>query len=275
MPYRFTMLFNFAASGWSESWYYNGTPTFPPAQNSIFDQVMAARTELCGDNISPQGWRLSDVDNPRQTFTRDIAKINNAGILPDTPSSAWLCIARGANRIGRRQVWLRSIPDAWIAWDSSTQKFLPTGTLVSARDVYFNLLKQGQFCIRTIQGFKPSTTKVRITAIAPEPTGGTTLTVNVAGIDLNKPIIVSGFRKPLGVLNGVYDAFSGFVGGTTFITLTHVAVPTSQTAAYPGGGFVRQQVFGYQTIESMELRYPRKRKVGRAFFADHGRQSRR
>lgn len=275
MPFRFTMIYNFNASGWSESWYFTGNPTFPVPQNSIFDQVMNARTEMCGDGIQPQGWRLSDVDNPRQTFIRDIVKVNNAGILPDTPSSAWLAIARGVGNIGRRQVWLRSIPDAWVAYDGSVQKFLPTGKLIDGRDAYLGVLKAGGFCIRTIQSFKASTTKVRVTAVAPEPTGGTTLTVNVAGLDLTKPIIVSGFRKPLGVLNGVYDAYSAYVGGTNFITLSHVAVPTNQTTAYPGGAYVRQQVFAYQTIGSMELRYPRKRKVGRAFFADHGVQSRR
>lgn len=275
MPFKYTMLFNFLGQGWSETWYYNANVPFPVAQNSVFDNLMQSRGLLCGENVVAAGWRLSDVSNPRNTFVRLFGKVNNSGLLPDTATNAWLASVRGVNGVGRRQLWLRNVPDAWIAFDTTAEKFVPTGPLINALAGYTGTLVQPPWCIRTVQSLAASTTKARVTAVAAGPAGGTVLTVNLGGVPVGTSIVVSGFRGPLGFLNGTYDGNTGSTLGTTTLTLNHKGVTAADAAAYVGGAFARTLVFFYTSISTIDLVAPRERKVGRAFFVPRGRRSRR
>lgn len=233
---------------------------------------MQARGLMCGNFTSPQGWRLSDLSNPRNTFVRTYAKVNTSGLLPDTASNAWLADVRGVNGIGRRQLWLRCIPDAWIAWDSENERFSPTGPLLLALQGYIGLLTQPPWAIRTVTSLTQSAAKARITSIANGALGGTDLNSPVAPVVATSGIIVSGFRKPLGTLNGTYDPNSGFTTTGTGLLLVNKTVPNSAIASYVGGAWIRQLAFGFQNIGQIDLIQPRERKVGRAFFVPRGRR---
>lgn len=272
MPYKFTMLFNFGGSGFSETWYYNGGVTFPVPQNSVFDQVYQQRALMTGIGTSPEGWRLSDLSNPRSTYVRYYSKVAPIGKNPDPPSTAWLADVRGVNGIGRRQLWLRCVPDEWVEYDSVTGRFTPVGPLVGALQAFTSLLTTPPWSIRTVVTLAASGIKSRVTSLAQGALGGTQLNAATTGFNLEAPIVVSGFRKPLGVLNGNFDAVSAYTGSSGQFNLNHKAVTTAELATYNGGAWVRQATFSYTNIGTIDLIQPRERKVGRAFFVPRGRR---
>src|SRR5258707_3469375 len=127
MTLKFSMLFNFGGVGFSESWYYGGTGPGGGADvlSGDFKQLAEARQLMSGKYVNMVGVRLSDVDNPRQTSSQFLFAKFEGTDFPDVASNAWMALVTGQANRGRRQLWLRGIPDDQIAFDPATQRILP------------------------------------------------------------------------------------------------------------------------------------------------------
>jgi hypothetical protein len=276
VPNKFTMLFNFGGSGFSETWYSNDAVPTPIPPNSKWDQLYASRFALCNNSVTAIGYRISDPDNPRLTQSRVNPGLASFGDPPEPVQQAWLATVRGQANVGRRQFWMRGIADDWIQWSAASQSFTVVGPLKVAFDKFKALLLAGQWCIRTVQSLKAAGGGNPVNAISPNALGNAvTLSAAGAGIDKTKPIIVSGFKKGLGYLNGTYAALSGYQIPGNDVWIYGKSVSTTNATAYVGGGRVRQALYTYTPVADMNLEFPRERRTGRAFFVPRGRRAKR
>lgn len=273
---KFTMLFNFAQTGFSESWYYNGSPPGGslPLLSGDFKALADARTLMSAKYVDIVGCRLSDTENPRMTMTQFLFSKFQGSAAPDVASNAWMALVRGVALRGRRQLWLRGIPDDQIEWDAGAQRWLPQGSIASALTNYQNVLKAGPWRMRVVQSAKAAgAANKAINAIAPTAAGGGVELTGPAGVDPDTAQIVSGFKKPLGFLNGTYLPRTGFTLSGGKVVLLNRALSAFQALGYVGGGAIRPQSFEYIAIDKVELEFPRERKTGRPFFGPRGRRS--
>lgn len=273
MPFKFTMLFNFQGSGFSETWYYPGAVGFPLPPVNPFRNLFNSRYALCSNATVAMGWRLSDVDNPRQTAVEVNTGLTPFTDPPDTPTNSWLAITRGVNNVGRRQFWLRCVPDSWIVWSAAAQQFQPVGDLRVAFDKFKALLQNQGWAIRTVKSLLAAGGGQAVATVAPGA-GGATVKLGgaVGGLDPNKPMIVSGFRKPLGYLNGTYATFSGWLPSGADVLINGKSVSADAAATYTFTARTRKAEYTYTPIQDVTLEFARERRIGRAFFVPAGRR---
>lgn len=280
-PYKFTMFFNTpTGQGFSESWYYESSTPISSLPDAPFDTLAAARNNLCATFVNMVGWRISDVSDPRMTYTKNIPYTPQGTSPPDPASTAWLAIARGANGVGRRQFWMRGIRDEWVKFELATNQWEVVGSFRVVYDAFVGLLKASgsSWRILTSKSAKQSNTKMAVLSLAPSTSGNTViLTVPSSAAFVDVPIIVSTFKKPLSYLNGTYLPTSGYVAGGagTTVVLLNRQLNSNFATLYGGGALVRTKETTLTPITNVQLDSPRSRRVGRAFFVPAGRRSRR
>lgn len=275
MPFKFSMLMNVPAGGFSETWYYDGGTDLPVPPGNPFDDLALARQSILSKNAVMIGWRLTDMANPRVSEIKLYPKgvVNDSAA--DVPTTAWLAIAKGANNIGRRQLWIRGVADDMVSWNEVGQRFQYNAAFLAAFNEYVRTLTGAgsKWSIQHVGSKKELGAAVfPVSAVAPVVgSSGTSLTCPNA-VNNALPIIVAGFKKPLGKLNGTYLPTSGFLSTVNTVALLTKSAPTYALNGYPGGATVRQRLTTLVNVKNIKLEFARERRVGRAFFELRGRR---
>jgi len=272
------MMFNVPSGGFSESWYWDAPVALPVTAGNPFDDLYQVRAALLSVQAVALGWRLTDIDNPRIGQLRLFPKTAQSQENPDVPTTAWLCIAKGANGVGHRQLWLRGAADDSVAWESAGNHFTRSPLFDRNLTTYINVLKAQALAwsIRSIASRKEQAGALyNVTAVTPSATVNGTLLVGLNVLNPLLPIIVSGFKKPLSVLNGTYLPNSGWNVAPTGVNLIGKVVPNVAAAGYPGGAQTRNQQTTLVKVKDIEVEFARERKVGRGFFQLRGRRAAR
>lgn len=273
---KLTLLWNFKAQGFSESWYSAGSslPTTNPDPAIL--AWCTARAKLCSKAMQFLGYRVTDVDNPRRTILYRNPNPPNTSVQPDVPTNAWLFEAKALNGAGTRQIWVRGVPDSEIEFDIVSQTFALTGGMAADMNGWAPLLTAGPWGIKVVTSLKDATKKASVTgplSLAPLG-GGTRLPGAAAGATVDRPLVVSGFKRPLQALNGTkaYNS-SWFIDGADVI-ITHNAYAVKEMATYVSGASVREALYTVALVQTPQPVGPRERRVGRAFFVPSGRRRR-
>ena len=279
MPFKFTMFFNFGGSGFSETWYNTQSGNISSLNPAPFDQLAEARDALCAAQVNLVGYRITDMTNPRQTYTRNYPPVTGATAAPDTISNAQLAIVHGANGVGRRQFWMRGMVDDWTEYDLTTSSWKVIPAFQTRYQNFVSRLTnvQNGWAIQTIQPRKGGTGLQIVDHITAQAgTSSALLSVPDGSIYNSLNIIVSGFKKPLSRLNGTYIYPTGYNWGATTIQLPQKFITAAQATAYPTStASVRTRVTALTNITQLQLDAPRSRRCGRAFFVPRGRRSAR
>lgn len=268
------MLFNFQGQGWSETWYHTGSGSISGVSLEPINALLSARNKLTAKAAKLVGWRLTDIANPRVVRT-DRTQFSAAGQPPDTPTNAWLATARGVDGRGRRQLWLRGVPDNSIVWNDAQLRFEPQGTFKGNFNAYINLLKGEPWAIRVVKSLKNSTKKALVTGVTESSIENVRLVNSndqFTNLTVDTPLIVSGFKKPLAYLNGTYQVPKGADFIPSIVDLWQKTSSKKDRESYTGGASVRTQEFEYIRVEGIAIDQPRERRVGRAFFVPAGRR---
>lgn len=273
-PYKVTLLWNFQGSGFSETWYYNITAALGPADLAAISAMSTARNGLTAAFVNLVAYRISDTTNPRQTIVKDFVTVPGGGSNPDTPTNAWLAIARGPAGQGRRQLWMRGIADDWVEWNQANATWKLIGPFKTAFDKFVGIVSKTPWAMRTVKTQAQGAPGVGIALVAPGATNSApVLTMSGGAAPPGGTLIIGGFRQPLSFLNGTYLYPTGYATGSTTITLRAKTVSQFQCSSYVTGAVVRSQQFNYVTPSTIQLVSPRERRVGRAFFVPRGRRS--
>lgn len=276
MPFKFTMLINFQGQGFSETWYHTGSGSLSAVPQADLDTLLSARNRLTAASVKLVGWRLSDVANPRLTKT-GTCNFSAGGSPPDVPTNAWLATVRGPDGQGRRQWWIRGVPDAAIVWDDKQLAFKPTGTFKSNYDAYVAIVTKSPWAIKVVTPLKTSTKKGKVTGLTINAVGSVRLVGQggtFAPLTKTAPVIVTGFKSQLAHLNGVYQAETAAEIADTSIDLLNQSAVGTAVEGYRLGAFARTAEYQYITPNNVSLVSPRERKIGRAFFVPAGRRRR-
>ena len=277
MPVKMTMLFNFGGQGWSESWYNSASSIPSDPDVAPYSTLAIARQGLCAKYVQLMGWRITDAVNPRLSVIHRFPNPAITGDLPDVASSAWLIDVKTGSGQGTRQLWLRGVADDWTVYDPLAQRFTFTGTIQRKFNALAKVLTNTSWELRNRKPLSTSTTAQPITAIAAVPAGiGCTFTLGTGGtVDPKKPLVVTGVRKPLSYLNGVYQPLVGFTITGSTVSLRSKSISAFNVTQYQTGAWCRNPDYTFNAISSMNVSYVAERKVGKAFFVPRGRRSAR
>lgn len=263
-----TMIFNQGRYGWTESWYRDSSDYFTALQ--ALTNLATRRTSLLGSGARIEVAKVSDVeavgDSKDSTIGLD-GMIQQLGA--DTP---WNAIYARINAGGlyRRQMWLRGIPDAWIALTAGNPNVNPLdGILSSAFNTFKNYLVSQAWLLRVILKTGAGATETTVTAFSINGDGK--MVFNVAGVP-GGPGDTFRIKYAVGpnpkLVNGVYTIQSNLAGVITTTT-------TAPDGLVPGdynGMKHRPRIISYESITDGVIKRCGKRSTGRAFFVQAGRR---
>jgi len=277
MTMKMTMFFNFGGQGWSESWYNNAGALPSDANVSPYKDLANARFALTAKYVQLMGWRVTDVLNPRSSTVYRYPNPAITGELPDVASSAWLIDVKAAGSRGTRQLWLRGVADDWTKYDAAASRFTFTGTIQRRFNTLTALMINSSWMVRNRKPLATSTSSQPITLVNVPPAGiGVDLTLGAGGPVVDtKPVVITGFRKPLSFLNGTYQPFVGYSINGSILSLRGKSLSGFMITTYRTGAWARNTDYDYNAISSMNISYVAERKVGKAFFVPRGRRSAR
>lgn len=267
-----TYIFNAGRQGWSETWYVQ-RDSLSEAQLPVFD-VGTARKGLLGKGATLEASRISDVDvfsdSLVDTTIGNTPASSTASLVRDNPSNAWLARVNSGT-LYRRAMWLRGLPDAWVAFNSTTLLPILDPLLLSNFGLFATKVVQAGFRMRVLDK-SGATPEKGITALALDiPTNRITVTVPGHGYNALDKVRI---RKCSGTnakqVNGLYTVFAPTTN--TFDIFPPTGKVFLGPITYAGGGVVRKQNITYPLISSLELIRPAKRDTGRAFFVPRGRR---
>jgi len=277
MPiYKTKLIFSSTTgSGWSESWYNNAAADINAAAKDA-DLMAKQRIQMCGKGNSIPSWSVLDVTQPRFSITRD-------GLLPayvsnkfptDRPAGSQLGVCTCAPFAGRRQFWMRGIPDDWVVWDPEVNRYVLVPDFVEVFKTFRKFVVNSKWCLRTVKGYKASVMKSEVAILTTDVGSGfASLTLRLGGTLPEKvDIVVGGFRKPLSHLNGTYLWPNGYTRNAVTIVLQGRYVTDNQAFQYVSGGTVRMQEFAYQPITLCNYSRRGGRKVGKILGVPAGRR---
>jgi len=276
MPFKFSMFFNGPTWGFSESWYWNGGLSLPVPTSNPLDKLYIARSLMCSKEVTPIGWRVTEVGNPRNSQLSILPGYAVSGEDADIGAAGWLYIAKGPNQVGRRQLWLRGIPDDAIVWSPTKKGFITDAAFDKGYSGYLSQLVKtsaNNWAIRHTQSRKDAGgSAFKITALSNSGTSNSVGLTFTGGVSPTDPLIISGFKKPLNKLNGTYLPDSGFQLSGGGVTLLNKGVNPFAAGAYAGGAFARTASYSYLRVTTIDPEWARSRRVGRPFFSERGRR---
>lgn len=278
MPtYKTTLIFSSeTGQGWTESWYQTGQSTLSAA-GAQAEILMGWRSQLCGKGSSVDNWTVIDVATPRLSLSRDrlLPEIDSYPSTTDNPVSSQLGLVTCIPNSGRRQLWCRGIPDAWVEFNTVTGKYVLVGVFKTAFDSFAGFITNGNWALKVVTKTVASTLKSLVLSVQPQAvTGYAEIHLDPAGTLPNSvPIIISGFRFPLQRLNGTYLYPAGYARTGAVMVMTQRFLSAFEASSYVAGAYVRQQQNTYQTITACSYDRPGDRKVGKRLGLPVGRRS--
>lgn len=269
MPtYKATFVFNQGRLGWSESWYLEQSNSdFALAQAG---SLAALRQKLLASGVNLEYIRVSDVAIAGDANVKLIDEWGTTQIDgADTPWNAIYVRIQAGDQY-RRQMWLRGVPDAWIAptLGNPASNVWP-GALTSALDKFVAKLKNVPFKLKVISKDTGDIVEKDITSITED--GSHRIVFGIAGLTgaVNDTFRVKKFSGPdKAQLNGVYTIVSN--SGTAVVVPKKYA--DLESPPEDSGGKAVARVIKYKDITDGTLIRLAKRNTGRAFFAPAGRR---
>jgi len=273
---KVTLFANFNSSGFSESYYYNQDSLDGGSIQVDVDALISARTGLYGDETVFMGYRLTETQAPQRS--KLVLADNTEGHFVvndnDTITNAWLVLCTTAALKSKRQLWLRGAPDIDVVWSQPQARFPQQPLFVRAFDAFQRqLVGKAKWAMQTILPLKDPASGAK-QANSLQTNALNQLTITTAGAVTPAAlgsIIVSGFTKPYGYLNGTYTYKQFSIAGNV-ITL-YVVVSPLVILQPPQKVWVRPRTVAYNIINAATPEFPRSRRCGRAFFVARGRRS--
>lgn len=151
--YRVTWQFNENTGATFNEVYYRTAGT--PAAAGAIDAAITARLPLLHNLNTLLQIRVADVDNVRSTFIQpvNLAGTYNGITPPVAPGLCAVLILGGTIR-GSRRVWMRGLPDGYIARDETSGKDKPPGNFVNLLTTWFSAMAGVGYGLRYL--FSPS-----------------------------------------------------------------------------------------------------------------------
>lgn len=277
--YKVSILWNGVNRGFSETWYYAANNLLNDADRGRISEMAYARAGLVATQYSVQAIRVSDVATPRVSELLPGGMRGKAlgnVVATDNPTSAWLMRA-GTATGPKRPIYLRGIWDEWTKYEVGEEAFLLQAGMAERFGRWKAIMVSpvgnpalSPWRIRVVAPINDVNALTRrITTIDVDLLNRVKLTISAAAAwDEDRPIIMSGWRKPYSYLNGTYSALQ-WSKATLAVTLDKpVAAFISQ--ASPESLRLRAQIVSYLGLTSMEPVRIGSRKTGRAFFVPAG-----
>ena len=270
MPtYKVTWIFNQHKQGWTET-FYRTASNYTDAKNFALAHV-PTRLGLCGRGVTIEAIRISDVD----ILGDGCLEVNppNQGPYPADADNPWCAALVGlcaGDRLYRRSLWLRGIPDSWMARDAVTGDCGFPTVMKSRVDALINHLKISNWKLKVIKKTGAGTAPATITNISDNPaTGRIVFTTTLAGLTVGDTVRVTDFSGPdKKKLNKTWKIMS--------ITGTDIEVDGKfadlEDATLDAGGKMKRRIIDYVDVEEGSLLRCMWKKTGRAFFVPAGRR---
>lgn len=289
MPYKATLFFNASKQGWDESWYINAAG-LNAAMNVMLVGFLPNRRNLLGTGAYIEAIRVVDLATPGAALFQQLPAPlpPNPNIIRDNVTNA-IQIRLSTNApYYRRTMWLRGIPDSWVAYqvDGSVQ---PNPIMTQALDVMVAAMAPqniGANVISVDQAVNPALVVNNMTFDLTTGFCEISTVVN-HGLTVGQYVRINKIQGanlrtgPPGNLspNGTWQVLVVPTASTFFIALN--SIDYTNLPIYYAGGFVRARNTvqgGFNTAGLFPLftaydfvQYARK-KTGRAFFVPAGRR---
>lgn len=275
-PFKTTLIFDSeTGSGWTETWYNLGAGNLEMAGTHA-DILCTVRVGLIGKGNTIPSWKVLDVTQPRFSLSRDgmLGPFVPNKFPTDRPAGSQLGTCTCAPFPGRRQFWMRGVPDDWITFDPDTSMYVLNPAFIAAFTPFRDHIQNGRWGLRLVKSYKNSNLKGEVGVVQEDlATGFAKLTLRAGNTLPEKVnIVVGGFKKPLQSLNGTYLWPNGYTRTGADIVLRGKFISPIQGAGYVAGGTVRQQQFDYQPITRCAYDRPGGRKVGKFIGVPAGRR---
>ena len=271
MPFRVTMIWRLLTQGFTESWYYDSGGSLSNADNKTIMNMAVSRMTLEGAGVVMDAVRIQDLSAKRVvSYIQLPTTIATSGFDAEMPNAAILCSAGRLDGSAVRQMWIRGTADRYMDYQAALNQFVPNPLLVKAVSAFEKVIKNNAWRIQTAAKlFTAGTFSSPVTALA-SVGGAAILSVGAVGWAVGDTVIVSGFTKPLGYLNGTYGPHA--FGVAALNVKLKKSITNEDAARYVTGAYVRKRVTSLVAIERVEAERPGTRRTGKIFFAQHGRR---
>lgn len=250
-------------SGWSEQWYSGSAFD----SSGLFDNIDAwakLRAKLMGSSAAVVGFRVSEVDPTGKSFVRRKTFPGRITTAVDSPEQCLLLNVNTVDGKNRREITLRSIPDARI----EKGEYLNQQQFDNDLRAFLNHCKNAW-------GFRGKGHAIAPKKIVKITTGGLVTTEADHGLTEDTHVQIYRTLTPERRQTGIKDIIAVVTGARALTLVGPTGLPGECTK-----GEVRV-VEGY-ALKTMELSgtwfeqlYIGKRDTGRPFFQSRGRRSAR
>jgi hypothetical protein len=274
MPaWKCTTLFEAKNQGWSETWYLNTSLTATQVMDKL-RLICPSRAKLLGFGCSIIALRVSDdaVRGDSELYVPAPGEFPPFAVVRDNPTNAIYCKVT-SGQLYRRQLWLRGVPDVWIAWDNTLGTYTVDPLFNTNLGIFKLALINEGFQLRALNKNLNINNQRAIIDIVDGPAGFTTYNVPAHGYTVGQEIrianVVDRLLKPLQGTTRVKS-----VGGVAEFT-TYQPWRAYYADQYTGSAKVITRYLDYPVITNVVYVRPGSRRVGRTFFAPRGRRSNR
>jgi len=273
MPdFRVTFFFEVGQSGFSESWYRTAA-SHQTAMNAARGQFLTKRLGFLASNIVVQAIRVTNPDPPRDSLLESVFASNPQAPRGDYPGlGVHVRVSSGPN-YNREQIF-RGPPDEWMIYSDVLGAFTYNATWRLQFDAFSAELANNGWSLRVFD--RVGVPAVKITNVVRDG-GGLTCTVETTtphGLVVGQTVALTGVIGRIGPFGPVIRRPTGQYQVAGVITPVKITVIQSLPSdyLYDHGGTARLVTYAYPIITRTDVREPRTRRPGRAFFVPVGRR---
>lgn len=278
--HRIDLLMGMVSAGWSETYWVTASDL--TAAQTAAEAIARGRVPLCNINATVVGWRIKrylddgTVDVSNRGLVEDAAPFGLTGAQPaprDLSVAAVLMRYFDTSGYFRKNLWLRGLPDASIAFFNNG---LPNfaAPLIQAINNYTGVLQANGVVIRQFQRDPNANAPKAISEVAFSDDGVMSITTAAAlsGADIGKRVKITGYRgKFSSKVNGMAKIISK-VSDTTLVLDKTTCNFADQTDVGNGAMVFLEKYATAALAKSRAVRFT-KHNAGRAFFVAPGRHS--
>jgi hypothetical protein len=278
-PFKGTFSFLELGFAWSESWYLSADSL----QNAWdkMDAVAERRAETIGSGALLNAIRVTDTTTPRVALTKPVnypGPPDSATTTIDTPYNGIYVKVQDTNRLYRRQMWLRGIPDTWIMYDQITKNPIINALATQAINRFNVRAIANQLLLKVITADltanpRKTVANISLQAVsnlflitAPGHGFATAQYVRVKNCKGSNLQVASG-----GVVRGVNGVWPVTVVSPDTFTIPLTGSPTNPPV-YTGGGYAQARPIQYVPIRYVDYIRFAKRDTGNPSGRVRGRR---
>lgn len=273
MPnYRVTFFFESGQSGWTES-YYRVTANHQQAMNAARGLFLTRRLGMTGSNVNCQAIRVTDPDPPRDTLLETVNANNPQNPRGDYPGLGVHVRLSAGPQYWREQIF-RGPPDSWMVYSEALGLFTYTADWqLNFQQFEIQLVNAG-WSLRVFD--RVGVPAVKVVDVDREPAASLAIitTDGAHGLVIGQTVALTGIVGRIGVNGQTIRRPTGHYQVITTPTGTTFGVLQSLPSdyVYSHGGTSRAVTYAYPVISRADVREPRTRRPGRAFFVPAGRR---